>query len=98
MGISSEPQEGPVSVPVPFCLDPLGDNHSVIFRSSAPFMMLISSSAPTHLWSSNFFEKYHARISFSQKGETILEFNSSQSNKLGELNDPLFVLFLMILP
>lgn len=59
-------------------------------------MMLINSSAPTHLWSSNFFEKYPARISFSQKGETILEFDSSQSNKLGELNDPLFVLFLMI--
>ena len=98
VGISSEPQEGPVSSPVPFCLDPLGDTNSVLIRSSAPFVMLISSSALTHLCSSNFFEKYHARISFSQKGETILEFDSSQSNKLGELNDPLFILFLMILP
>lgn len=59
-------------------------------------MMLVSSSAPTHLWSSNFFEKYRARISFSQKGETILEFDSSQIHKLGKLNDPLFILFLMI--
>ena len=74
MGISSEPQEGTVSVPVPFCLDPLGDTHSVIFRSSAPFMMLISSSAPTHLLGWDILEDYYARISLSQKREIILEF------------------------
>ena len=44
--------------------------------------------------SQDFLEKYHAGISFSQKGEIILEFDSShQNSQLGELNDPYHLLF-----
>ena len=59
VGISNEPQEIPVSEPIPFRLGPSRDTY--------PF--LLSSSAPTHLLGWYFLEKYHVRISFSKKGE-----------------------------
>ena len=78
MGISSEPQEVPVSEPVPFCLGPLRDTHPFPLSYSAPIYLL------------GFLENYHAGMSFSQKGKIILEFDSShQSNQPSELNDPL---------
>ena len=80
VGISNEPQEVPVSEFIPFCLGPLRDTYS----------FLLSSSAPIHLLGWDFLEKYHARISVSQKGEIILEIDSGhQSNAPDELNDPL---------
>lgn len=80
MGISNEPQEVSVSEPIPLCLGPLREIHA----------FLLSSSTPIHLFIQDFLETYHARISYSQKGEIILEIDSShQSNKPGELNDPL---------
>ena len=80
MGISNELQEVPISEPAPFWLGPLRDRHH----------FLLSPSAPTHLLSQDFLEKYHARISFSQKKEIIVEFDSShKSTQEGELKDPL---------
>ena len=78
MGISSEPQEVPVSEPVPFCLGPLRDTHPFPLSYSAPIYLL------------GFLENYHAGMSFSQKGKIILEFDSSHhSSQPGELNDTL---------
>ena len=65
MGLSNEPQ----NVPVSEC--PLRNTH--------PF--LLSSTASIHLLVQDFLETYHAGISFSQKGEIILEFDSNQSNQ-----------------
>lgn len=48
-------------------------------RNKHPF--LLSSTASIHLLVQDFLEKYHAGISFSQKGEIILEFDSNQSNQ-----------------
>ena len=43
-----------------------------------------------HLLGWDFLEKYHVGISFSQKGEIIIELDSShQNNPPGELNDAL---------
>ena len=83
MGISNEPQQVPVSEPIPFFLGPL--------RDPRPF--LFSSSASIHLLGQDFLKKYYAGI-FSKKEEIILEFDSShQSNQSGELND-LLTLFI----
>ena len=82
MGISNEPQEVPVSEPIPFCLGPLRGAHR----------FLLSSSTPIYLLGQDFLEKY-ARFSFSQM-EIILEIDSSyQNNPPGELNDPLTSFF-----
>lgn len=71
----------------------------LFFKSIYTFLLI--SSAPIHLLGQYFLEKYQAKISFSQIGEIILDFDSSQqSNQPGELNDPstfLFSLSLMIL-
>ena len=63
VGISDEPRQVPVSEPLPYCLGPLRDAH--------PF--LLNSSTPIHLLGPDVLENYHARLSFSQKGKTILE-------------------------
>ena len=68
---------------MPVGLGPLRDTHS----------FLLSSSTPTHLLGPDFLERHHAGISFSQKGQIILEFDSSsdsgnQNGQRGELNDP----------
>ena len=76
MGISSEPQKVPVSQYIPFWLGPLKDTYS----------FHLSSSAPTQLLGWDFLVNYCVRISSSQKGEIILEFDSNQP---AELNDPL---------
>lgn len=76
---SINPQQAPVSEMILFGLGPLRDTH--------PF--LLSSSTPTHLLCGDFLEKHHARISFSQKGEIILEFDSGhQNSQSGEWNNP----------
>ena len=72
VGVSNEHQETPVSEHIPFCLGPL--------RATHPFLLI-------HLLGWDILEKYHARISFSEKGEVILEIDSShQSSSPGELN------------
>lgn len=79
VGVSNKPQQFPASEHIPFCLGPL--------RDTRPF--LLSSFVPIHLLGRD-LEKYHAGISFSQKRETILEFdNSNQNSQPGELNDSL---------
>ena len=89
--ISNEPQEVPVSEFFPFCLSPWRDTYH----------FPLSSTTSIHLLGQDFSEKYHARISFSQRGKMILDFDSyHQSNQPDELNDALtflFVLFLTIL-
>ena len=80
MGLSNEPQQAPVSEPIPLCLGPLRDTHT----------FLLSSSTSIHLLCRDFLEKHQARISFSQKGEIIPEFDSRhQSKQQCELNDSL---------
>ena len=77
VGVSNPPREVTVSEPIPFNLGPL--------RDIAPFLR--GSSTPILLLGWDFLEKYHAEISFSRKGEIILEFDSSQQNgQSGELN------------
>ena len=49
-----------------------------------------------HLLAWDFLQKYHTKISFSQKREIILEIDSHQSNPSGELNDPLIYLIAFI--
>lgn len=74
MGISNKPQQVHISEPIPFCLGPLRDTHC----------FLLSSFAPTHLLQ-DFSENYHAGISFSWKGEMMLEFDGNcQNGQLGE--------------
>ena len=78
--IFNEPQNVPVSEPIHFCLGPL----------SGTYHLPLSSSTSIHLLGRDFLRKYHARISFSQRGKIILEFDSShQSNQPGELHDTL---------
>lgn len=63
VGIFNESQEVPVSEHIPFCLGPLRDTHH----------FLLSSFNLIHSLGQDFSENYHARISFSQSGEIILE-------------------------
>ena len=57
-------------------------------------LFCLSSSDTTHLLGQDISEKYYAGISFSQKGEIILVFESSHQNNQGDiLNDPLTLLF-----
>ena len=57
-------------------------------RNKHPF--LLSSTASIHLLVQDFLEKYLAGISFSQKGEIILEFDRSHKSKQPDkLNEPL---------
>ena len=66
--ISNKLQKFPVSGHIPFFLSPLRDTH--------PFLLCLST--PICLLDQDFLEKYHAGISFSQKGEVILEYDSSR--------------------
>lgn len=85
-GGSHKPQQAPISKPIPFRLGPLRDT----------LYFLLSSSAPVRLLGQDFLEKYLTGISFSPKGETILEFDSSDSSKhnsqLDKLNDLQYLL------
>lgn len=86
MGLSSDPQEFPFSGPIPFSLGPLRDTNT----------FLLSTSTPVHLLVQDFLEKYHDRVSFSQKGESILEFDSSsKSNQTGELHIHFDIFYLL---
>ena len=53
------------SLPLPFHVGPIQDNHS----------FLLINFIPVNLLGWDFLEKYHAAIFFSQKGEIILELN-----------------------
>ena len=61
MWISNEPQEVPVSEPIPFCLGP--------FRNTHAFLLISSDSIYLLGW--DFLEKHHSIISFSQKEDII---------------------------
>ena len=65
VGIFNELQEVPLSEPTLFCIGPLRDRYS----------FLLSSSASIYFLGGGFLEKYHAKISFSPKGEIILDIN-----------------------
>ena len=52
-------------------------------------LFCLSSSDTIHLLGQDISEKYYAEISFSQKGEIILVFESSHQNNRDVLNDPL---------
>ena len=67
--ITNKRQQVPIYKPIFFCLGPLRDTYS----------FLLSVSALGHLLGQD-LEKYHAGISFSQKGETILEFDDNNQN------------------
>lgn len=72
MGISDKPQCVPISKPTLLCLGSLQDKYP----------LLLSKSSPVHLLGWDFLEKYHAAISFSQKGEITLEFKSPELKSL----------------
>lgn len=73
----NKPQQVPVSEPIPFYLGPLRYTHN----------FLLSSSTPIHLLGWDFLEKLSCQNIF-QKGEIILEFDSSnQNSQPGELSD-----------
>ena len=78
VGLSNEPQESPISKPVPFCSGPLRDTHTFILSSFTPIQFL----------GQDFLEKYIDRMYFSQKGGIILEIDSSHGSKPPvDLND-----------
>ena len=88
VGVSNKPQQVSIAKPIfSFCLGPLKDTHHFI----------LCSSIFIHILSCDFLENYLAGICFSQKGEIILEFDSSNQVNQMTLQHLLFAPSLMAL-